>query len=113
MSTVRIILSNGRAFEWSGTREQGVFVIKAMESAAREGGITFDTLTQSCLRHALRNEERDYLMPGILALVLQTETGSPEHPGRCVDYLGNTDFTVAIAGGGESFTIQCERHHQA
>jgi hypothetical protein len=106
MSEVRINLSSGRAFVWTGTREQGVCVIKAMESVAEKGGITFEVFTHNCLRYVLKGGDwRDGLMPGLLALVLQSETRNPEHPGRIVEYLDNTDFTVAIAGDNERFEI--------
>jgi hypothetical protein len=110
MSEIRISLQNGRMFDWTGTREQGLFIINAMESAAKKGGVTFDALTHSCIKHALgkttlTSEEQEHFSAGILAFVLQSETGNQEHPGRFVDYLDNTDFKIDIDADGKHFGI--------
>jgi hypothetical protein len=75
----------------------------------KNGGVTFNVLTHSCIKHALGraalDEEQGYLLPAILAFVLQSETSDQEHPGRFVDYLDNTDFKFEIVGDGEHFDI--------
>jgi hypothetical protein len=107
MGMVRISLPNGRTFEWEGSRGIGLCVIEATKSTAKAAGATFEGLIDECLRAALRGEEAERRMvTGILAFVLQSKTGSQEHPGRFVDLLDiATDFEFDIVGGEEGFNI--------
>jgi hypothetical protein len=106
MTEVRINLSNGRTLEWEGDRAAGLLVINAIESAAVNNGETFDTLTKSCIEHALHNTdegEGEISGLGILAFVLQMNL---DH-GRLVDLLdaATTEFKFDIVGGEESFNV--------
>jgi hypothetical protein len=71
---------------------------------AEKNGETFDSLTSSCIEHALRDSgEQDHASLCILAFVLQMNS---DYPGRFVDLLDiATDFKFDIVDGDGGFNV--------
>ena len=111
MSVVRIRLSNGRTLQRGGRPRAGApHHQHGGVLGSGKGGMTLNAFTDSCIRYtlgetALTDEQQTVHSTGILAFVLRSETGDPEHPGRFVDYLGITDFEVSIIDDDGGFDI--------